>query len=186
MSRSRKSKKCKKKKVVVASRTNSRVPRDGIPIAEKAAKRTIARDNISGMNSQNPFTVLNNTPDALLRDIISDLDIEVENVEVQLDVFKQEELEAANYKKYLEAQYAKNSPANDEELKDLTMEVISNQHRDCLELFPMERGGIDNSESCEGLLSTFALNLKPFSRMLGVWVLHIGGNSFLIIYSRRI
>jgi hypothetical protein len=107
--------------------------------------RAIARDDISGMRSQNPFTVLNNAPDTILHDIMPYLDIEVENVEVQLNVFKQEEIARAavaevNYKKYLEAQKAKNSHDNENELTDLTMEVISNQHRDCLELFPMDGG----------------------------------------------
>jgi hypothetical protein len=86
------------------------------------------------------------------------LDIEVENIEVQLNVFKQEEIARAavakaNYKKYLEAQKAKNSPDNENELTDLTIELISHQHKDCLELFPMD-GGLDKTGNCEEVLST--------------------------------
>jgi hypothetical protein len=44
-----KSKKTRKsKKMVVATRTSSRVLRDGVPIATKAAQRAMAKNNITG------------------------------------------------------------------------------------------------------------------------------------------
>jgi hypothetical protein len=51
---------------VVASRVSNRTPRDGIPIAERASMRTSARNNSSGLITQNMFIVLNNTPDDML------------------------------------------------------------------------------------------------------------------------
>jgi hypothetical protein len=55
-----KSRKIKKsKKVVMATRTSSRVPRDGIPIAKKVAQRAMEKNSFTGTNS-NPFTILNN------------------------------------------------------------------------------------------------------------------------------
>jgi hypothetical protein len=106
--KARKSKKKKRKQVVVATRTSSRVPRDGIPIATKAINRAKAKDNTTGIvSSQNPFTVLNDTATASLKEVILDLDIEVENVEEQIDIFRVEKLARAtiaeaNYAAYLE------------------------------------------------------------------------------------
>jgi hypothetical protein len=77
---------------VVASRVSNRTPRDGIPIAERASMRTSARNNISGMITQNLFIVLNNTPDDMLQSVIDDLDIDASNAIEQLNVFKLEEL----------------------------------------------------------------------------------------------
>lgn len=106
--KSRKSKKKKRKQVVVATRTSSRVPRDGIPIANKTINRAKAKNNTTGSaSSQNPFTALNNADTASLKEVILDIDIEVENVEEQIDIFRVEELARAaiaeaNYKAYLE------------------------------------------------------------------------------------
>lgn len=76
--KSRKKKKKARKSIAVATRTSSRVPRDGIPIAEKAAKRAIARNDTSGttINSSNPFTILNNSSTPKLCSVLHDLDIE--------------------------------------------------------------------------------------------------------------
>jgi hypothetical protein len=117
--RSKKSKKHKKNKVVVASRTSSRIPRDRIPIAEKATRRVIEKNNISGITSHNPFTILNNSTNDALHSVISDMDIDIENVDEQLDVFRLEELARAaiaeaNYKSFLESQKARDAPQNDE------------------------------------------------------------------------
>jgi len=70
-SRKKKSKGAKKK-VVVATRVSSRIPRDGIPIADKAMKRARERDELTG----NPFTILNNTSNDSLKEIALDLDID--------------------------------------------------------------------------------------------------------------
>jgi hypothetical protein len=112
---------------------------------------------MTGMNSHNPFTVLNNTPNAVLQSVISDLDIEVANEDAQLDVFKLEELARAaiveaNYQKYLEDQNAKTSPQNDDDLMDLTMEVISNQTRDYHDPLTMEVNGYGVDEPNSSLM----------------------------------
>jgi hypothetical protein len=107
--KTRKTKKKKyKKNIVVATRTSSRVPRDGIPVAIKATNRAIAKNTITGTTSNpNPFNVLNNTSNDHLEKVILDLDIEVEDIEGQIDVFRTEELARAaiaeaNYKVFLE------------------------------------------------------------------------------------
>lgn len=102
---------------MVASRTSSRVPRDGIPIATKAANRAKAKNTITGnTTTSNPFTILNNVPTASLEKVILDLDIEVENVEEQIDIFRTEELARAaiaeaSYKVFLEKQRERQGPA---------------------------------------------------------------------------
>jgi hypothetical protein len=60
-----------KQKVVVATRASSRIPKDGIPIADKAMKRAQERDELPG----NPFTILNYTPEDVLKSVALDLDI---------------------------------------------------------------------------------------------------------------
>jgi hypothetical protein len=117
VSRSRKAKK-RKQVVVVATRTSQRVPRDGVPIAVKAANCAMAKDNISGTSS-NPFTILNDTSSTVLKDVLLDLDIEAENLDDQIDAFKAEELARAaiaeaNYKYFLEKQLEKSSPVDDD------------------------------------------------------------------------
>jgi hypothetical protein len=104
-----KSKKYKKtKKVVVATRTSSRVPRDGVLIATKAANRVMERNNMVG-TTQNSFSIQNNTPNSFLQSVIADLDLEIDNMDEQLDVFKVEEIARAkiaeaNYNSFLEKQ----------------------------------------------------------------------------------
>jgi hypothetical protein len=84
------------------------VPRDGIPVAIKDTNRAIAKNTITGTTSNpNPFNVLNNTSNDHLEKVILDLDIEVEDIEGQIDVFRTEELARAaiaeaNYKVFLE------------------------------------------------------------------------------------
>lgn len=107
-SKSRKVKKSKKKHIVRATRTSSRIPRDGVSIAEKATKRAMNRDNISGISSTNPFIILNNASNDDLHSVMLDLDLECESVGELLDVFRLEEkaraaLAETNYKNYLEA-----------------------------------------------------------------------------------
>lgn len=123
------------KKVVVATRTSSRIPKDGVPIAEKAASRAMARNDIAGnILPSNPFTILSDTPDSMIQNVLGDLNIEMENAEIQIGVFKAEELarEAlaeANYKIFLEKQKERDKPVNDDPIEELTMEVIDNSVR---------------------------------------------------------
>jgi hypothetical protein len=130
-----KTKKARKpKRVVVATRTSSRIPRDGVPIAMKAAQRVMAKNPGTGTNN-NPFTILNNCPNTILQAVISDLDVDMDNVDMHLDAFKAEELARAkiaeaNYNSFLERQRHKTAPQTEEEEQDLTMGVISNVQRD--------------------------------------------------------
>lgn len=106
--RPRKSKKKKSKKVVVATRTSQRVPKDGMSITERVTSRAMAKNSIAGNNmSSNPFTVLSNTPPLMLQEVLIDLDIVGDNIEEQIGVFQAEErarvaLAEANYKVFLE------------------------------------------------------------------------------------
>ena len=145
-----KSKKSKKpKKVLVATRTGSRVQRDGVLIATKAANRVMERNNMTG-TTQNSFTIPNNTPNSFLQSVIADLDLEIDNMDEQLDVFKAEEMARAkiaeaNYNSFLEKQNQKTAPKTVEDEKEYTMEVISNQHREFSSVSSM--GGGDCAES---------------------------------------
>lgn len=130
-----KSKKGRKtKRVMMAIRTSSRVPRDGVPIATKAIQWALARDNVAGTN-ENSFTILNSTPNSVLQAITQDLDLESDNMGEYLDVFKTKEIARAkiaeaNYKNYLEKQRKKSAPQTEEEEQEFTMGVISNDQRD--------------------------------------------------------
>jgi CRISPR/Cas system CSM-associated protein Csm5 (group 7 of RAMP superfamily) len=130
---SRKKKKGSRKQIVVASRTSSRVPRDGVPIAEKVAQRAKARNEILGNSSSipNPFTVLNNVTSSELCSIMHDLDLDGENLEEQVSVFKVEELAwaaiaEANYKQYLERLKDKEKPIEEDFVDGLVMGTITN------------------------------------------------------------
>jgi len=90
-------------KPVVATRFSKRIPRDGIPIAEKASSRAVAKNTILGTSPSNPFVILSNTPSALLENVLSDLNIVVDDAEEQIGAFRAEELARAalakaNYK----------------------------------------------------------------------------------------
>lgn len=94
----------------MAIRTSSRVP-----IAEKAANRAMAGNDLSCNSSHSPFIVLNNTSTSVLHSVMVDLDIDIDNIEDQSDVFKSEEfyratLARANYKNYLESLKEKIKP----------------------------------------------------------------------------
>jgi hypothetical protein len=140
--------------VVVAARTSNRVPRDGIPIATKAANRARARDTITGNSStSNPFTLLNNTDKADLEKVMLDLDIETKNVGEQIDIFRVEELARAalveaNYKVFLEKQKGKQDSLSSNQMDDLTMEVFDNKGRGVMSK-PNKRGLV-SLDSCDG------------------------------------
>jgi len=126
----------------MATRTSQRVPRDGIPIATKAVNRAMAKNSLSG-DTHNPFTVLNSTPDAILHEVLMDLELKSENIDEHIDSFKTEEIARAaiveaNYKCFLEKQLEKTYPRDDEQIQDLAMEAISNQMRN---VSPSPKGG---------------------------------------------
>jgi hypothetical protein len=147
-------KKKKLNQVVVASRTSMRIPRDGIPVAVKASARVAARDNFLGIaNTSNPFTVLNSTPTSLLQSVIADLNIEGDNVEEQIGVFRAEEiaraaLAEANYKVFLDRQKERDKRGNptenpkDGKIRGEQYElVITNDMRSNSMDLPQGRGG---------------------------------------------
>ena len=120
--------------IVVATRTSARVPRDGVPIAAKAAARTQKRDNdLQGMFASS-FTVLNSAPNTYLKEVMGDLDIEGNDLDAQINIFKAEEivradLAKANYNAYLDKINKKNAPHLEEDIKDLAMSPIDNSSR---------------------------------------------------------
>lgn len=152
----RKAKKKKLKPVVVATRTSKRIPRDGVPIAEKASSRAMAKNNITGTsNLPNPFTILNSTPIPILQSVMSDLNIVVENVEDQIDIFRLEEnaraaIAEANYRVFLEKQKERDKPCGDEFMDDLALGIIDNSGRGISdhEGSSMKENRAMNSERC--------------------------------------
>jgi hypothetical protein len=125
--------KMKKKflKPVVATRTSKRLVRDGVPIAKKAVSQVMARNEILGNKSVNPFTVISNTPASLLENVLNDLNIVMDDAEEQIGVFKVEELARAalaeaNYKVLLEKQKDRDKLRVEDNDGDLTMGVIDN------------------------------------------------------------
>ena len=120
-----------KTRVTVATRASSRIPREGIPVAEKAMKRAQERDELTG----NPFTILNNTSTDEFRRIALDLDIDADFLDENLDAMKTEELvradlAQANYKTYLDKIKHKEISPGEEDLKYLNLDIIDNCSRD--------------------------------------------------------
>jgi hypothetical protein len=93
--------------ITVATRTSSRVPKDGRFMMEKATQRAKERNEITkGTNNANHFLVLNNLSNEYIKNVTDNLDISIENIDNQLEVFRAEErvraaLAEANYKEYL-------------------------------------------------------------------------------------
>lgn len=123
-------------KVVVATRTSSRVPKDGRTVMEKAIQRTQDKNDTSkGMCASNPFLVLNSLDNEYINDVASKLDLTIENIDTQLEVFRAEErvrgaLAEAKYKEYLALVNKKTSPQGEEELHEFSLGVIDNSARD--------------------------------------------------------
>lgn len=133
-----KSKKKKKKmtrQVVVASRVSQRIPRDGIPIAEKAALRAKANKCTAGTDkSLNLFTILSNTSSKELQRVLSDVNVVVEEVSEQIGAFKAEELARAalaeaNYKVHLEKLRERDIHREEDFPDDVSMGIIDNSAR---------------------------------------------------------
>jgi hypothetical protein len=129
--RPRKMKKNLSKQVVVATRTSKILLKDGIPIAEKAAARAIAKNTILGNSSSNPFTVLGNTPTDVLENDLNDLNIVVNDAGKQIGVFRAEEraraaLAEANYKVFLDKQKDRDKPREEDYEDAPNMGIIDN------------------------------------------------------------
>lgn len=115
----------------MATRASSRIPKDGILIADKAMKRAQERDELPG----NPFTILNNTPNDVLQSVALDLDIANDFVDDNLVAIKAEDrvranLAQANYRTYLENLKSKEIPQGEEDLHYLHLKAIDNSSRD--------------------------------------------------------
>jgi hypothetical protein len=74
-----------------ATRASSRIPRDGIPILEKATMRALEKDITQGISSSNTFTILNQEHNETLASVLKDISIELDNYDDQIDAFKEEE-----------------------------------------------------------------------------------------------
>ena len=134
----------KHKIITAATRANTRVPRDGVPIATKAMMRVQQRDELTG----NPFTILNNTSNTLLKETVMDLDIEANDFDNLLNAFKAEELvradlAQANYKIYLDKLSSKSYPQGEEDVLGLSLEPIDNRDRNLDDL----REGVPSGET---------------------------------------
>lgn len=84
-----------------------------------------------------------------LHDVIADLDLEVDNIDEQIDIFRTEELARAaiaeaNYKCFLEKQREKTKPQDESQIEDLAMGVISNKDRGAP--VDLSKGGVDNGD----------------------------------------
>jgi hypothetical protein len=84
--------------------------------------------------------------------VIADLDLEVENIDDQIDIFRTEELARAaiaeaNYKCFLEKQREKTQPHDDLQTGELAMMVITNNDRDVP--VGLSKGGVDKGISKE-------------------------------------
>jgi len=132
VSKSNKKKQTKKDKgrITVATRTNSRVPKDGRTMMEKATHRVEERNELlTGTNTANQFLVLNNLSNDDIKSVTNNLDIQIENIDDQIEVFRAEErvraaLAEANYKEYLASVNKKTAPQGDEELQDYSLNVV--------------------------------------------------------------
>lgn len=132
----KKTKKQKKSKVMIATRVSSRVPMDGRTMMEKAMQRAQDKDVASkGNSSANQFLVLNELDNEHIQNVVSELDLEIDNLDTQIDTFKAEErvraaLAEANYKEYLEKIKKRTAPQGEEELSEYNLGIIDNSTRE--------------------------------------------------------
>lgn len=128
-------KKQKKRKVMIATRTSTRVPKDGRTMMEKAVQRVQANEeSLTGNSSSNQFLILNNLDNEHIHSVASELDLDIGDIDTQIDTFKAEEkvraaLAEANYKEYLEKLSKKTAPQGEEEL-EFALSVIDNSNRE--------------------------------------------------------
>jgi hypothetical protein len=123
-----------KRNLAVATRASKRVPRDGIPITVKAMTRVKEMNDLQKGKDVNPFTILNNAPVDHLHRVLSDLEVECDELHSQINVFRAEELvradlAQANYNAYIQKINAKSAPQGEDCLAELAMGAISNIER---------------------------------------------------------
>jgi len=132
----RKTKKHNKGKVVIATRASSRAPKDGRTMMEKAVQRAQDRDVVTkGTSPANQFLILNELDTEHIQNIVSELDLEIDNLDTQIDTFKAEEriraaLAEENYKEYLGKINKKTAPQGEEELSEFNLSIIDNSTRE--------------------------------------------------------
>jgi hypothetical protein len=104
------------------------------------------------------------------------LDISIENIDNQLEIFRAEErvravLAEANYKEYLASANRKTTPQGDEELHEFSLKVVDNLARGIADPSNLVSSKIP-PKRMEDLGK--ATNEAPFSGMLGSWVKVVG------------
>lgn len=78
-----------KRKVIVATIAITSIPKDGVPIATKVIQRAQDKNKLTpGTNHANRFTVLNCISNNMLKKVLVDPDIDTEDIDSQLDLFK--------------------------------------------------------------------------------------------------
>jgi hypothetical protein len=133
--RRRKKKRKREGKVVIATRASSRISKDGRSILEKATQHAAYKDDTSkGTTSSNPFLVLSNLDNEYIHDVTAQLDLVVENIDTQIEVFRAEEkvraaLAEANYREYLDSVNKRTAPLGEEELQEYNLNMIDNSAR---------------------------------------------------------
>jgi hypothetical protein len=120
----------------MATRASSRIPKDGRTVLEKATQHVQQKNDTSkGIHISNQFLILNNLENDYICDVASTLDLNIENVDTQLEVFKAEErvraaLAEANYKEYSASVNKRTSPQDEEEIQEYNLEAFDNLARD--------------------------------------------------------
>jgi len=122
------------KQVVMAARTSKRLLKSNYTTTEKSSLKGSTTSYTAGISSPNQFTVLGNTSDDILENVLNDLNLVANNVGEQIGVFKAEEraraaLAEANYKVFLEKQKDRDKPREEELDADLALGVIDNTLR---------------------------------------------------------
>lgn len=103
----KKKNKSTKQKNPPAPTRSEMIPQDGIPILEKASTRAKQKNLETGNeNDNNPFTVLNNTPNDYISNIIDGLDVVVDDKDVFINAIKAKEIVRAEI---AEAKYIENT-----------------------------------------------------------------------------
>lgn len=120
----------------MATRASSRIPKDGRTVLEKATQHVQQKNDTSkGTHISNQFLILNNLENDYICDVASKLDLNIENVDTQLEVFKAVErvraaLVEANYKEYLASVNKRTTPQDEEEIQEYNLEAFDNSARD--------------------------------------------------------
>lgn len=143
------------RKVTIATRTSSRIPKDGRTILEKAIQQAQQKNDISKgtSSSSNQFLVLNNLENDYIIDATSKLDLTIEDIDSQIETFRAEErvraaLAEANYREYLEKMNRKSAPQGEEEVQDYAMTVMDNSARGAD--VPYQKRDVNSEETAEG------------------------------------